>query len=72
MRTITMKVDSVMQSDRYQVADEVQLVAAKLISDVHSHLVEARICYLFRTDEWIRKGRLVYGKPTGCRNSGAF
>lgn len=62
MRTVTMDVNAMTGSTKYQLAEEVREVAAKLISEVHSHLAEARICYLFRTDEWIRKERQIYGK----------
>jgi len=43
-------------------AAEVQELAARLIDKYHSHLAEARIKYLFRTGEWLKKGRIVYGK----------
>lgn len=50
------------QSKVYQASEEVMTVAAELIATVHEHLVQANICYLFRTDEWTKKGRYIYGK----------
>jgi len=49
-------------------APEVQELAAKLISTVHTHLAEAKIKYLFRTGKWELRGKVVYGKaekPSG-------
>jgi len=37
-------------------------MAARLISDHHQHLAEAKICYLVRTGEWKKKGKDVFGK----------
>jgi hypothetical protein len=53
------------ESKIYRVAEEVAELAAELILEVHGHLSEAKICYLFRTDEWTKKGgRYVYGKAS--------
>lgn len=43
-------------------APEVQELAARLISNIHTHLAEARIKYLFRTGKWEMKGKTIYGK----------
>jgi hypothetical protein len=43
-------------------APEVQELAARLIDNIHGHLAEARIKYLFRTGKWELKGRIIYGK----------
>lgn len=42
-------------------APEVQELAARLIDNIHTHLAEARIKYLFRTGKWELKGRTRYG-----------
>src|SRR5690625_1726668 len=49
---------------KYVPAPEVQEVAARLISHEvgFSHLAEARIAYLFRTNEWESKGFTVMGR----------
>jgi hypothetical protein len=46
----------------YKPAEEVALLAPRLIDANHSHLAEARICYLFRTGKWESKGKVVFGK----------
>ncbi|HWQ30066.1 MAG TPA: putative metallopeptidase [Negativicutes bacterium] len=43
-------------------APEVQELAARLIDNIHTHLAEARIKYLFRTGKWELRGRLILGK----------
>jgi len=57
----TIFMDEVRDS-KYRVAEEVYEVAAKLITNVHDHLAEAKIVYLFRDDEWKSKGKIVLGK----------
>lgn len=49
-------------SGKYSHAPEVQKMAKKLIEKHHSHLVEARIKYLFRHGNWVSKGEVVLGK----------
>jgi hypothetical protein len=48
--------------EKYLVADDVATMANKLIDDHHSHLVEARIKYLFRSGDWKAKGKTVLGE----------
>jgi len=43
-------------------APEVLEMAAKLISDIHTHLAEAKIKYLFRTCKWELRGKTIYGR----------
>jgi hypothetical protein len=43
------------------VNDAVRATAKDVIRDHHQDLDEARICYLFRTDEWTNRGRTVHG-----------
>lgn len=57
---------------KYIFAEEVQAVAAKLISDYHTHLAEARIAYLFRKGEWNSKGRTQFGKACKAPEQWAF
>ena len=47
---------------KYSAAPEVEELARSLIEDHHSHLVEARIKYLFRNGKWAKKGRSVLGQ----------
>ena len=46
---------------KYLVADEVALLAARIIDQWHSHLGEARIKYLFRNGKWSKKGNTTLG-----------
>jgi hypothetical protein len=43
-------------------APEVLELAVRLIDNIHTHLAEARIKYLFRTGNWDLKGRTTYGR----------
>lgn len=43
-------------------APEVAEVASKLIDEYHSHLVEAKIAYLFREGPWSSQDRTTWGK----------
>lgn len=43
-------------------APEVQELAARLIDNIHTHLAEARIKYLFRTGKWEHGGKMILGK----------
>lgn len=45
----------------YLNAEHVQRIAAEYITKNHTHLAEARVCYLFRTGKWESKGKTVYG-----------
>jgi len=47
---------------KYRAAPEVEEVARALIEDHHSHLVEARIGYLFRRGAWKSRDKTVAGK----------
>lgn len=42
--------------------DDLKMMAAKLITEHHSGLAEAKICYLVRTGEWKKKGKDVLGR----------
>ena len=50
------------EKPEYKDAPEIQDAAAKLIDKHHSHLVEARIKFMFRTGKWELRGRIMYGK----------
>lgn len=43
-------------------APEVLELAARLIDNIHGHLAEARIKYLFRTGKWEQRGKTIYGR----------
>lgn len=43
-------------------APEVQELATRLIDNIHTHLAEANIKYLFRTGKWELRGRTIYGR----------
>jgi hypothetical protein len=49
-------------------APEVQELAARLISDIHTHLAEAGIKYLFRTGKWELRGKTILGKAEKVSN----
>jgi hypothetical protein len=49
-------------TDRYEEAPEVEKVAQKIIGKYHSHLVEAKIHYLFRKGPWTAQNRETWGK----------
>lgn len=57
---------------KFENAPEVQEVANKLIGQFHSHLVEAKIRYLFRTGDWVSKGMPVYGQAQKCSDKDKF
>lgn len=42
--------------------EDLKLMAAKLITEHHGGLAEAKICYLVRTEEWKKKSRDVFGR----------
>jgi hypothetical protein len=42
--------------------EDLKTMAAKLISEFHGGLAEAKICYLVRTGEWKKKGKDVFGR----------
>lgn len=54
--------DQIEEPNKYIFAEDVQRVAARLISDYHGHLAEAKIAYLFKTEKWESKGKTVFGK----------
>jgi hypothetical protein len=43
-------------------APEIQEMAARLIDNIHTHLAEAKIKYLFRTGKWELRGKTLYGR----------
>lgn len=47
---------------KFAEAPEVMELAKKIIVEHHSHLIEARIVYLFRNGKWVKKGRAVLGQ----------
>ena len=51
-----------MAAEFYEVSEELETIARELIQDHHSHLVEARIKYLFRTGNWEVKKRETWGQ----------
>ena len=51
-----------MKPDKFSLAPEVELVAHDLIEDHHSHLIGARIKYLFRHGKWEKKHRQTLGQ----------
>jgi hypothetical protein len=50
------------EKPEYKEAPEVLEMAARMIDDVHGHLGEARIKYLFRTGKWELRGKTIYGR----------
>lgn len=63
MRTVVLDIDPKSKANnKYRVAEDVQKVAARLITEIHSHLAEARIAYLFRDGTWLSKGKEIFGK----------
>lgn len=48
--------------DEYAVAEEAAAIGAELVDTIedHAHLTDARIAYLFRDEEILRSGRVVY------------
>lgn len=50
------------RKSKFRIAEEVQEIAARLINDVHDHLAEARIIYLFRAGDWKSKGKVTLGQ----------
>jgi hypothetical protein len=50
------------EKPEYKDAPEVLEMAARLIDDMHGHLAEARIKYMFRTGKWELKGKTIYGR----------
>lgn len=50
------------RKSKFRIAEEVQIIAAGLITDVHDHLAEARIIYLFRAGDWKSKGKVTLGQ----------
>jgi hypothetical protein len=42
--------------------EEVKLIARDLIRQYHTHLINARIIYLFREGDWDSQGKLVFAK----------
>lgn len=46
----------------FERAPEVERIARELIAEHHTHLVEARIAYLFRLGDWTQLGQTVAGK----------
>lgn len=51
-----------MAAEFYEASEELETIARELIQDHHSHLVEARIKYLFRTGNWEVKKRETWGQ----------
>ena len=51
-----------MAAEFYEASEELETIARKLIQEHHSHLVEARIKYLFRTGNWEVKKRETWGQ----------
>lgn len=52
------------RKSKFRVAEEVQKIAAELITSVHGHLAEARIVYLFREGDWKSKGKVTLGRAS--------
>ena len=50
------------KDQRYEIAYEVEEIAARIIDDHHNHLAEAKIKYLFKKDKWVKKDKVVLGQ----------
>jgi len=48
--------------DCYLPAPEVEALARQVINEHHAHLVEASICFVYRSGRWCARGRTVTGK----------
>jgi len=48
--------------DCYRPAPEVEALARQVVNEHHPHLVEAGICFVYRSGRWCARGRTVTGK----------
>ena len=59
-------------SDKFIFADDVKRLAARLIQDHHNHLIDARIVYLFRMDDWEKNDIMIGGSAKAVNQEGKF